>query len=127
MRVRLTKTLTLSSKKMLDKKCKHKIKQENKSNESVFRFYKTSSTLPRVVWAEESKNGLGFEIGPNYDNVPTRSQFLTDRQSSCRARELSVAGVRNPATPFINAYHPLLNTPSNLSWETGVEYFSNRI
>ena len=25
---------------------------------SVFRFYKKSSTLPRVVWAEESKTGL---------------------------------------------------------------------
>ena len=34
-------------------------------------------TLPRVVWVEESKNGLGFEIGPNYDDVPTRSQLLT--------------------------------------------------
>ena len=25
--------------------------------------------MPRVVWAEESKTGLGFEIGPNYDDV----------------------------------------------------------
>ena len=39
--------------------------------------------LPRVVWAEESKNGLRFEIGPNYYDVPTTSQFLSDRQSSC--------------------------------------------
>ena len=38
----------------------------------------------RVVWFEESKNGLGFDIGPNYDDVPTRSQLLTDRQSSCK-------------------------------------------
>ena len=28
-------------------------------------FTKKTSTLPRVVWAEESKSGLGFEIGPN--------------------------------------------------------------
>ena len=39
--------------------------------------------LPRVVWAEESKNGLRFEIGPSYDVIPTRSQCLTDGQSSC--------------------------------------------
>ena len=35
------------------------------------------------MFDEESKNGLGFEIGPSYDAVPTRSQCLTDRQSSC--------------------------------------------
>ena len=34
--------------------------------------------LPRVVWAEESKNGLGFEIGPSHDDAPTRSQCATD-------------------------------------------------
>ena len=39
--------------------------------------------MPRVVWAGESKNGLGFEIRPSYDATPTRSQCLTDRQSSC--------------------------------------------
>ena len=27
-------------------------------------FTKKSSWLPRVVWAEESKTGLGFKIGP---------------------------------------------------------------
>ena len=36
-----------------------------------------SSTLPPVVSAEESKNGLRFEIGPSYDVVPTRSQLVT--------------------------------------------------
>ena len=44
---------------------------------------KKSSTLPRVVWAEESKNDLRFEIGPSYDVVPTRSQLVTNGQSSC--------------------------------------------
>ena len=39
--------------------------------------------MPRVVWAEESKNGLGFELGPSYDDVSTTSKFLFDRQSSC--------------------------------------------
>ena len=34
-------------------------------------FTKKSSILPRVVWAEESKNGLRFEIGPSYDNIST--------------------------------------------------------
>ena len=28
-----------------------------------------------VVWAEESKNGIKFEIGTSYDNVPTMSQL----------------------------------------------------
>ena len=46
-------------------------------------FTKKSSTLPRVVWAEDPKNGLRFEIEPSYDVVPTRSQVLTDGQSRC--------------------------------------------
>ena len=37
---------------------------------------------PRVVWAEEPKTGLGFEIGPSHDDVPTTSQCLTDGQTS---------------------------------------------
>ena len=32
---------------------------------------------------EESKNGLGFEIGPSYDDIPTKSQCATEGQSSC--------------------------------------------
>ena len=28
--------------------------------------------MPCVVWAEESKNGLRFEIGPSYDVISTR-------------------------------------------------------
>ena len=50
-------------------------------------FTKKSSTLPRVVWPEESKNGLGFETGPSYDDVPTKSQLLNDTQFSCRAQD----------------------------------------
>ena len=46
--------------------------------------------LPRVVWAEESKNGLRFEIGPSYDVVPTRSQLVTHGQSSCTGRPLPI-------------------------------------
>ena len=45
--------------------------------------------MPRVVWAEESKTGLRFEIRPSYDAVPTRSQFVTDGQSSCMKNESS--------------------------------------
>ena len=41
-----------------------------------------SSNMTRVVWPEESETGLGFEIKPSYDNVPTTSQLVTDRQSS---------------------------------------------
>ena len=29
--------------------------------------------MTRVVWAEESKTGLSFELGPHYDNVSTTS------------------------------------------------------
>ena len=39
--------------------------------------------MPRVVWAGESKNVLGFEIGPSYDDVPTTSQRVTDGKSNC--------------------------------------------
>ena len=48
-----------------------------------FGFTKKSSTFPSVVWAEKSKHGLGFEIGPSYDSAPRRSQYLTGAQSSC--------------------------------------------
>ena len=34
--------------------------------------------MPRVVWAEEPKTGLGFEIRPSSDDIPTTSQFLSD-------------------------------------------------
>ena len=30
-------------------------------------FTKKSSTLPPVVWSEESKAGIRFEIGPSHD------------------------------------------------------------
>ena len=84
MRVRLTKISILSSKKMLDKKREQKLKNTKTSQTSPFLgFTEKSSTLPCVTWAEESKNDLGFEIGPSYDDVPTRSLLLTDRQSSC--------------------------------------------
>ena len=39
--------------------------------------------MPRVVWAEESETGLGFEIGANYNNVPTMSHCATNEQFSC--------------------------------------------
>ena len=44
------------------------------------------NNFSRVVWAEESKNGIRFEIGPSYDDVPTTSQCLTDGQPSCSGR-----------------------------------------
>ena len=47
------------------------------------------STLPRVVWAKESKTGLRFEIGPSYDDIPTKSQLVTDGQSSCTLLDYS--------------------------------------
>ena len=39
--------------------------------------------MSRVVWAEESKTGLGIKIGPSYDGVPTTSQCASAWQSSC--------------------------------------------
>ena len=69
---------------MLDKKHYQKIKSAKTGQTRPFSgFTKTSSTLPRVVWAGESKTGLRFEIGPSYDDVPTRSQLVIDGQSSC--------------------------------------------
>ena len=44
---------------------------------------KKSSNMARVVWAEESKNGLRFDIGPRYGSLPMRSQCPSDGQSSC--------------------------------------------
>ena len=50
---------------MLDKNTRMKnIKRKNWPNESILKFYKKASNMPHVVWAEESKHGLGFEIGP---------------------------------------------------------------
>ena len=45
---------------------------------------KKSSTITDVVWTEESKNGLQFEIRPSYDDAPMTSHFVTDGKSSCR-------------------------------------------
>ena len=39
--------------------------------------------MPHVVWAQESKIGLGFEIGFSYDDIPTTSQCATDGKSTC--------------------------------------------
>ena len=67
---------------MLDKKRLQKMKSAKPGSTSPFLVLtKKSSMLPCVVWAEESKNGLGFEIGPNYDDFPTRSQCLIEGQS----------------------------------------------
>ena len=65
---------------MLDKKHSQKAKIAKIGRTILFSgFTKKLSTSPHVVWAEESKTGLRFEIGPSYDIVPMRSQLLTDR------------------------------------------------
>ena len=51
---------------------------------------KKSSIMPRLVWAEEPKIGLGFESGPSYDNIQTVSQFLIDGQSSCSTNPVNM-------------------------------------
>ena len=59
------------------------LKMKSRQTSQFLGFTKNASTLPSVVWDEESKNGLEFEIGPTYEDVPMRSQLLTDRQFSC--------------------------------------------
>ena len=56
---------------MLDKKATSK-KTQKLVKRSRSQVLQKTSTLLRVVWVEESKNGLRFEIEPNYDDVPTR-------------------------------------------------------
>ena len=48
---------------------------------AVLGLPKKPSMLYRVVWAEESKNGHGFEIGPDHgrpNEVPTSNCTLTN-------------------------------------------------
>ena len=53
-------------------------------------FYeRKSSNMPRIVWAEESKNGLRFEIEPTYVGM-TASQ---------RGPNVHLMG--NPAVPIL--------------------------
>ena len=59
-------------------------KRKNRSNKLVFRFCKKVLCPMWFGLIEGSKNGLGFEIGPSYDDAPRRSQLVTDRQSSCK-------------------------------------------
>ena len=42
--------------------------------------------MPHVVWAEESRSGLRFEIRPSNDVVPARSQLVTDGQTRCTCK-----------------------------------------
>ena len=50
-------------------------------------FTKKSSTLTRVVWAGDSKTGLGIKIGPRQHNLWHGSQCVTDWQSSCKSAQ----------------------------------------
>ena len=86
-------------------------------NEPVLRFYKKkSSTIEDVFWAEESKNGLRFEIGPSYDAVPTRSKLVTHRQSSCT----------RPGSSITSAWSTLAETLHNISSTGRVSFCSIR-
>ena len=51
---------------MPDKKRRQKNNKNAKNGQTgpFLGFTKKTTTLPRVVWAEEFKNGLRFEIGP---------------------------------------------------------------
>ena len=54
---------------------------QNWLNGPIFRLYKKLITFPCVVWSEESKSGLGFEVEPSYGNVPTRSHPASSAQT----------------------------------------------
>ena len=109
MHVRLTKTLILSStNQCYIRNANKKYKNEKWSNERIFGFYKKQVLCPMyVVWVEESNNRLRFEIGPNYDDVPTRSQFLTGRQSNRRAISIFKVFLRrkDARPPMVAAGH----------------------
>ena len=68
---------------MLDKRNTNKKTQTLTKRARFEILSKKSSIMPRVVWAEESKTSLGFEIGLSYDNVQMTSQCSTAWQSSC--------------------------------------------
>ena len=63
---------------ILDKNANNKYKTQKLVKRARFEILpKKSSNMPRVVWTEESKTGLGLEIWPSYDNVPTTFQCAT--------------------------------------------------
>ena len=68
--------------------------------------------MPGVVWADESKASLGFEIGHSYDDVTTVSHFLTGGQSSC--------GV------LIRTNHRYAMLPDHISLELYLEIFNSK-
>ena len=72
--------------------------------------------MPRVVWAEESKNGIIFEIWPSYDVVPARSQLVTDGQSSC-----------SPSGLLANLFFVYVSLIGNPDVSTTYSYLSNAI
>ena len=54
--------------------------------------------MPRVVWAEKYKNGHGFEIGPNYGDVPTCQARDSPPSFQEAAVAICVVFPRNAAT-----------------------------
>ena len=65
MSVWLTKTSILSSKVILDKNANKKYKTWKLAKRARFEILQKKVTCPMyVVWAEESKTDLGFEIEP---------------------------------------------------------------
>ena len=50
---------------ILDKNANKQYKMQKLAKQARFEILqKKLSNMPRVGWAEESKNGLGFKIGP---------------------------------------------------------------
>ena len=76
---------------------------------SVFRFCKKKSNiLPCVVWARDSKTGLGIKIGPRQQKLWHGSQCLTDEQSSCSPVAFIPAKVHLGDLGSISMFHDIL-------------------
>ena len=49
--------------------CLYPVSFSERRRNSVFRFKKKTGTLSRVVWAGDSKTGLGIKIGPRQQKL----------------------------------------------------------
>ena len=74
-------------------------------------IFKWSNEAIRVVWAEESKNGLRFEIGPSYDS-PQRDPnvYLLCNQ----AKTTNAQVTREAGDPTRRALHSHAGSPKRL-------------
>ena len=87
-------------------------KRENWTNQTVLRFYNKSRNMPHVVFNEEFKTGIGFEIKHD-SKMLTYAQCLSDGQSSF---SLKYHSLRNLNTFFKNIKIKLVKCAS-IGWK----------